>query len=79
MTNLEAEIRDQRTLEKIATIFGFHHRIRPYQGVLKIVIEDSRITILGELPDEKLIDELVPAIRQAGVLSQIDNRVRVAA
>jgi hypothetical protein len=40
-------------------------------------VENSRIVLRGAVPSMTHKDALVPAVRQAGVLGQIENSVRV--
>lgn len=79
MTTSEAQTRAQQTLEKIEKMFANHDRLRNHVGSVAIAIEASQIVLTGQLPDAQLVDELVPTIRQAGVLCRVDNRVRQAA
>ena len=79
MTVIECEKRDRRTREKILSIFRSDTSLRDHVESIDIGIEHSRIVLSGELPSGHLIQQLVPAIRRAGVLSQIAIRINVAA
>lgn len=77
MTVIECEKRDRRTREKIKTIFLSDASLREHLELIEIEIENSRIVLSGELPERHLVQQLVPAIRRAGVLSQIAVNITV--
>jgi len=77
MTTSECQARDQRMILRIEAVFLAHRRLRQYAAALKISIENAVIVIRGELPSAELKAELVPAIRTAGVLAQVNDRVVV--
>ncbi|KAA1259218.1 hypothetical protein LF1_17470 [Rubripirellula obstinata] len=79
MTVIECEKRDRRTREKILTIFRGDASLRDHVELIEIEIEHSRIVLSGELPNGQLVQQLVPAIRRAGVLCQIAVNIEVAA
>ena len=58
-------------------MFGVHAKLSQVAESLHVSVENAVIVISGELPRE-LKDEVVPAIRQAGVLGQVSDRIRVA-
>jgi hypothetical protein len=78
MTTQECESRDKRMIEKIQSVLGVHNQLRQYAAALQVSIENATIVLRGELPSPSLKAELIPAVRQAGVLSQVCNCVRVA-
>ena len=79
MTVIECEKRDRRTRERILSIFRSDTSLRDHAESITIGIEHSRIVLSGELPDGQLVQQLVPAIRRAGVLCQIAVHIDVAA
>ncbi|QDT06036.1 hypothetical protein K227x_44430 [Rubripirellula lacrimiformis] len=78
MTTIEIQNRDQRLRDKIDGVLRFDNQLAPYADQLNVTIESSRIVVDGNLPTPSLVDELIPAIRRAGVLSQVCNNVAVA-
>ncbi|MEP1647887.1 MAG: hypothetical protein ABJK10_27225, partial [Rhodopirellula bahusiensis] len=50
-----------------------------HAGGLEISVHESTIVLDGELPNAELRKQLVPLIRQAGVLWQVENNVAVKA
>ena len=79
MTTQECDSRDRRIVENIRTMLQTSPTLRQHATLLEVSIENSAIVIRGNLPSAAMKAELVPAIRQAGVLSQINNCVLVAA
>ena len=79
MTSKECNSRDRRIIHKIQRMFQVNCDLKAYVTGLDISIENSTIVLRGKLPTGALKDELIPAVRQAGVLSQINNCVLVAA
>jgi hypothetical protein len=79
MTVIECVKRDRRTRDKILTIFKSDTSLRDHVESLEILIEHSRIVLRGKLPNGELIQHLVPAIRRAGVLSQVALNIEIAA
>ena len=78
MTTNECDSRDKRMIDNIRTVLGVHRQLRQYAAAVQVTIENATIVLRGELPSPALKAELVPAVRQAGVLSQVCNCVRVA-
>lgn len=79
MTTQEYDSRNRRTIEKIRTVFQANRELCQYASLLEVSIENATIVVRGHLPSGDLKAELVPAIRQAGVLCQVNNCVLVAA
>ena len=52
-------------------------RLREYATEVQISIENAVIVLRGNLPSPDLKHALVPAVRQAGVLGQVNNCVSV--
>ncbi|MFG0264921.1 MAG: hypothetical protein ACF8AM_07165 [Rhodopirellula sp. JB055] len=75
----QSECQVQRTLQRIEGMFQEHESLGRYASQLKISVHESTILLDGTLPSAKLRQQLVPAIRQAGVLWRIDNHVAVEA
>lgn len=78
MTTKECDSRDKRTIRNIESVLGVHDHLRQYATALQVTIENATIVLRGELPSGALKAELIPAVRQAGVLCQVCNCVRVA-
>ncbi|EMI55361.1 MULTISPECIES: hypothetical protein [Rhodopirellula] len=68
-----------RSLKRIQSMIRVHERLGAYATRLQVSVENTAIILRGTLPNQELRSELVPTIRQAGVLWQIKNRVDVAA
>jgi hypothetical protein len=79
MTTKESRSRDSRTVQCIESMFRVHQRLRQYASTLQISIEDAAIVLRGKLPSGDLKADLLPAIRQAGFLGQVCDRVEVEA
>ena len=78
MTTKEHERRNRRMIDSIQAMFQVHEQLRQYAAALQVSIENATIVLRGEVPSVDLRAELVPAVRQAGVLSQVSNCVEVA-
>lgn len=79
MTTQECDSRDRRIVENIRTLLQATPMLKQHAALLEISIEQSAVVIRGNLPTDAMKAELVPIIRRAGVLSQVNNRVLVAA
>ena len=79
MTLKECNSRDRRIVDSIQTMFRVNQALKNYVAELDVSIENATIVLRGELPNRALKAELIPAVRRAGVLSQVNNFVRVAA
>jgi hypothetical protein len=71
------ESRGACIIRRIDSVLGTHQELSQYRVDLDISMEGSRIVLRGHLPTVALKQALVPAIRQAGVLSQICNCVEI--
>jgi len=78
MTTQECDSRDRRIVENIRTMLQASPTLRQHASLLEVSIERSAIVIRGNLPSAAMKAEVVPVIRQAGVLSQINNCVLVS-
>ncbi len=79
MTTQECDSRDRRIVEKIRTVLQANPKLGQHASLIEVSIEHSAIVVRGSLPSDAMKAELVPAIRSAGVLSQVNNYVVVAA
>ncbi|MDE0865768.1 MAG: hypothetical protein OSA98_18430 [Rubripirellula sp.] len=77
MTNQEQCRRDHQRIFSIRSVFRVHQLLKHRVDSLEISVENSRIVLRGAVPSTTHKDALVPAVRQAGVLGQIENSVRV--
>ena len=75
INNTESNIK--RTLDRIQSMIRLHRRLGDYLASLEISFEDRSVVLRGELPSDELRGELVPTIRQAGILCQVCNKVQV--
>ena len=78
MTTKEHECQKSRMIGNIQAMFRVHEQLRQYAAAVQVSIEDATIVLRGEVPSVVLKAELVPAVRRAGVLSQVSNLVQVA-
>ncbi|MCG8650974.1 MAG: BON domain-containing protein [Pirellulales bacterium] len=77
MTADDRNSRDARTVQRIRNVLGVHGQLHDHATEVQVSVENSAIVLRGQLPSTDLKQELVLAIRQAGVLSQISNQVQV--
>ncbi|WP_442505644.1 hypothetical protein SH528x_004441 [Novipirellula sp. SH528] len=75
INNTESNIK--RTLDRIQSMIRLHQRLGDYFASLEISFENRSVVLRGELPSDELRGELVPTIRQAGILCQVCNKVQV--
>ncbi len=78
MTAAESVSRDQRQLNKILSVVNADPVLQPHAAGLQVSIENTTVALRGELPSAKAKNALVLAVRQAGVLDQISDYVRVS-
>ncbi|EMI17147.1 hypothetical protein RMSM_05938 [Rhodopirellula maiorica SM1] len=76
INNTESNVK--RTLERIRSMFRLNRRLGSYLTSLEISFENRSVVLRGELPSDELRGELVPTIRQAGILCQVCNEVQVS-
>ena len=79
MTNQEQRRRDRQRIFSIRSVFGVHQLLKHWADALEISVEHSRIVLRGTVPTTTHKAALIPAVRQAGVLGQIENSVRIEA
>ena len=79
MTTKECNSRDRRMVQNIQSMFQVNRLLRQYAAALQVTIENSSIVVHGELPSSAHKAQLVPAIRQAGILYRVSDNVRIAA
>lgn len=77
MTAQECECRDQRFIRNIQSMMAANEQLRIHANRLRLSIENAAVVIRGELPSTDLKAELVPVVRQAGVLSRVCDYVQV--
>ena len=78
MTTQECNVRDNRIVAKIESVLRVHQQLQQYTAALQVSIENAVIVLRGELPSSNLKSQLVPAVRQAGVLARVDDCVQVS-
>ena len=77
MTTQECNARDQRMIDNILAVLRVHEQLGRHANALHVAIDDGTIVLRGELPTPSLKSELIPAVRRAGVLGQVQDCVRV--
>ena len=78
MTTQEHNSKNSRMIQSIQAMFRVHEQLQQYAAALQVSVENAKIVLTGEVPSVDLKAQLVPAVRRAGVLSQVSNRVNVA-
>ena len=77
MTTKESQSRDRRTVQCIESMFRVHQLLCKYAAELKVTVEGAVIVSRGKLPSADLKNELVPAVRRAGILGRVCDDVAV--
>ncbi|WP_430453286.1 hypothetical protein [Rhodopirellula europaea] len=75
----QAECQVSRTLQRIESVLAEHEALSPYASDVDVSVYESTIVLEGTLPTAELQKQLIPSIRQAGVLWRIKNNVAVEA
>ncbi|MCR9207312.1 MAG: hypothetical protein NXI28_03715 [bacterium] len=75
----QAECQVSRTLQRIESVLAEHEALSPYASDVDVSVYESTIVLEGTLPTAELQKQLIPSIRQAGVLWRIKNNVVVEA
>lgn len=70
--------RIEQTIRRIHSMLSGHHRLGAYAAKLQVTIENATVILRGELPSDELRNQLLPTIRQAGVLWRVKNQVDIA-
>ena len=78
MTIQECASRDRRQVDNILFVLQANPLLQQCAPDLQVSIENSTVVLRGEVPSPEVKAQLIPAIRQAGVLDQISDYVRVA-
>ena len=68
---------ETKLIERIRSIFDDNQHINDYVERLEVSVDKTLIILHGDLPTADLKQQLVPAIRQAGILWQVCNLVHV--
>ena len=74
MTAQESLSRDRRMVQRIHSLMQADPRI----GDLTVRIVQSRVIVEGTVADADDRDRILPLVRRAGVMAQVQNDVRVA-
>ena len=77
MTTEENALRNQQTLRRIESTLRVDHGLSEHADHLSVALTQSGVVIDGQLPSQHLRGRIVPMIRRAGVLAQVENRVAV--
>ena len=77
MTTQEIQRRDHRIIASIESVFRVHRQLCHYAETIQVSVENAVVILSGELPSADLKQELIPAVRRAGVLSQVCDNVEV--
>ncbi|HBE63492.1 MAG TPA: hypothetical protein DDX19_12290 [Rhodopirellula baltica] len=75
----QSECQVSRMLQRIESVLLEHEALSPYASDVDVSVYESTIVLEGTLPTAELQQQLVPSIRQAGVLWRIKNNVAVEA
>ncbi|MDB4474884.1 hypothetical protein N9069_00065 [bacterium] len=78
MTSHEQSRRNHQGINNSGSVFCVHHYLKHWVDSLDIQLSNSRVVLQGEVPTETHRTALVPAIRRAGVLAEVMNRVQIA-
>lgn len=78
MSPQESITRSTRTISNIESVLRAHDQLQQYATALQISMENAVIVLRGELPSASLKAELVPVVRQAGVLCKINDCVEIS-
>ena len=68
---------EAQLIERIRSSFLGNQLINRHAESVQVSVEKSAIVLSGHLPSPDLKQQLIPAIRQAGILRQVCNLVRV--
>ena len=68
---------ETQLIERIRSIFVGNQQINHFVEDIVVSVDKNSIVINGNLPSAELKQQLVPAIRQAGILWQVCNQVQV--
>lgn len=79
MTSRESANRKERLHRRIASCLRRADSLGPHAASVSITLNDASVILDGTVPHREMIERIVPAIRAAGVLARIENRVRHAA
>lgn len=77
MTSHEQSRRNHQRINSIGSGLCVHHYLKHWVDSLDIQLSKSGMVLQGEAPTETHRNALVPAIRQAGVLAEVVNRVKI--
>lgn len=70
---------ERGAVEGICGVIRSNEQLCDYAESVEVSIEERAVVLRGEVPSQSLKKLLVAAVRQAGILWQIKNSVRVAA
>ena len=77
MTAREFQCRQQQLLRRLQTTIQTHETLAQCDDIRFEFVGDG-ITVDGSVPTENHRGEVIPMVRQAGVLCRVENRVRIA-
>lgn len=75
----ESEKRDARMIDRVRMMINVHEHLRSYTAAVQVSVENAAVVLRGKLPTQELRQQLIPTIRQGGVLLRIDNCVQITA
>ena len=70
--------RESRTIDRILAVLSVHDSLADHVSSLQFTIENSIVIVRGELPTEGLRNQVVPAVRRAGVLARVNDCIQVS-
>lgn len=70
--------REARAIDRIRAVLSVHDSLSNHANGLEFAIENSVVIVRGTLPTEVLRDQVIPAIRRAGVLARVNDCIQVS-
>lgn len=78
MTVQECACRDEQARKRIECSLRVDNSLAAHADDLSIEMTADGVVVNGFVPSPHLVSRIVPMIRRAGVLSQVENLVQVA-
>lgn len=70
--------RKNQVIRNVHAMLAVHSQLRAFVEAIQVTIEHRAVVLRGRLPSKQLKDQLIPAVRQSGVLWKVNNQVDVA-
>jgi len=75
----DEERRNTSAVERIRSMINSNAQLRAHASDVQVAVENRSIVLRGRLPSNDLKRQLLPTVRQAGVMGRVENRVQVDA